>query len=151
MSDRFRGWVFVAGQFLLLALLFFGAEPTPGLAGWVQVGLWLAIAAGAGLAVWSARGLGPALTATPVPKPGGQLVTTGRYRRVRHPVYSGLLLASLGWLCLHLSLPRAGLWLALLGLLWWKSGFEERLLAAKFPDYPAYAARTGRLLPRLRR
>ncbi len=40
---------------------------------------------------------------------------------------------------------------ALVAVLVVKTGLEERMLAARFPDYPAYARTTGRFAPRLRR
>jgi hypothetical protein len=45
----------------------------------------------------------------------------------------------------------AGLWLALLAVLWVKSGIEERALMIRFPDYQAYKARTRKFLPGLLR
>jgi protein-S-isoprenylcysteine O-methyltransferase len=77
------------------------------------------------------------------------LVERGPYRLVRHPSYSGLLLALLG-----LSLFFAN-WLSLVSLMvpvtfavMNRIGQEERaLLAALGPSYAAYCARTKRLLP----
>jgi protein-S-isoprenylcysteine O-methyltransferase Ste14 len=68
---------------------------------------------------------------------------------VRHPIYAGLLLAG-GARAVgsgnRLSVVACA---ALGGLLRAKAGFEERHLTARFPDYPAYAARTPRFMPRL--
>jgi protein-S-isoprenylcysteine O-methyltransferase Ste14 len=66
---------------------------------------------------------------------------------VRHPIYSGLLLGGSGLVVLGGRLPRVWAWLALLGLLWLKTGLEERKLAARFPGYRPYAAATPRLVP----
>jgi len=68
---------------------------------------------------------------------------------VRHPIYLGLLSLATG-AALIARTPRAVAALgALAALLHVKSGFEERLLAERFPDYAAYAARVPKLLPRL--
>ena len=82
---------------------------------------------------------------------GHTLVTRGLYRFVRHPMYSSLLLYSLGHAA---ALPN---WVAgppllvsfvLLFLL--RVGPEERLMLEEFgPEYEAYRARTKRLVPGL--
>jgi len=72
------------------------------------------------------------------------------YRRVRHPVYSGLLFCAFGMAIATASL----LHFVLLGLLWAffqaKAAHEERLLAQKFSGYSKYAARTPRFFPRMK-
>jgi protein-S-isoprenylcysteine O-methyltransferase Ste14 len=79
------------------------------------------------------------------------LVMRGPYRLVRHPAYLGEIVASVGFL---LSRPHiATLILVLLFILlqYWRTIFEERILAAAFPDeYPAYRAIVPRLVPGLR-
>jgi protein-S-isoprenylcysteine O-methyltransferase Ste14 len=78
-----------------------------------------------------------------------RLVTEGVYRRVRHPMYSALLLYSLGQ---ALALPNwvAGpSYLVAMGALFaFRVGPEERMMLAAFgPEYAAYMARTKRLVP----
>ncbi len=79
------------------------------------------------------------------------LVTRGPYRLVRHPVYLGEIGALLG-----LTLASADTWMiAVLALFvaaqTVRMGFEERALAAAFPEYHDYAARTARLFPGVQR
>ena len=66
---------------------------------------------------------------------------------VRHPIYSGLIFASLGWSVAWLSLP--GLLFCVIVLLFFdrKSAFEERLLCMRFAAYPGYMLRVRKLLP----
>ena len=91
--------------------------------------------------------LGAALTPLPYPKDGAALVQTGPFSLVRHPIYSGGLIASIG-----IALMVSG-WLtlvyvaALFVLLDVKSRQEERWLSQKFPDYAAYQRRVRKLLP----
>jgi protein-S-isoprenylcysteine O-methyltransferase Ste14 len=77
------------------------------------------------------------------------LVVRGPYRLVRHPVYVGEIVALLG-----LTLAAPVPWnLALLAIFVaaqiLRSRMEERALSDAFPDYASYAARTGRLLPKM--
>ena len=76
-----------------------------------------------------------------------RLRQSGIYAWVRHPIYGGLVLASLGWSLSWLSLP--GLLFSVVVLLFFdrKGAFEERLLRARFPEYAGYARRVRKLLP----
>lgn len=91
--------------------------------------------------------LGRGLTPFPRPPADARLRQSGVYGWVRHPIYAGLVLASLGWSLSWLSLP--GLLFSAVVLLFFdrKSAFEERLLRARFPEYAAYAQRVSKLLP----
>ena len=113
-----------------------------------------AFAAGAGcfvlggvVGVWSVRSLGDNRTPNPTPKDDAVLVQSGIYRHLRHPLYSSVMLASLGWTLLWQS------WVALvpaLGLCVFfdaKARLEERLLTTRFPEYEEYRARTWRFVP----
>ena len=91
--------------------------------------------------------LGRALTPSPIPREGSQLVTAGVYRLVRHPLYSGLVLLGAGLFIIGASWWHAALFVALFVLLSVKARLEERMLAARFPEYADYASRTGRIVP----
>ena len=99
-----------------------------------------------GVATWQLKA-GRSLTPMPSPRAGAALLTSGLYHRVRHPVYSGLLVWAFG-----MSIAAASsLHFALFGLLWAffhaKAAHEEKLLAQTFSSYIEYAARTPRFLP----
>lgn len=102
-----------------------------------------------GVATWQLQ-VGRSLTPMPSPRAGAALLTSGLFRRVRHPVYSGLLVWAFG-----MSIAAAsGLHFALFGLLWAffhaKAVHEEKLLAQTFSGYTEYAARTPRFFPRMK-
>jgi protein-S-isoprenylcysteine O-methyltransferase Ste14 len=106
--------------------------------------LW---AAGLGLAVWArlyiGRNWGMPMTRRAEP----ELVTTGPYRTVRHPIYTGIIVALVGTafatsLLVLIAVALAG------GYFIFSATREERFLAAEFPDsYPAYKAGTKMLIP----
>ncbi len=99
-----------------------------------------------GVATWQLHA-GRSLTPMPSPRAGAALLTSGLYRRVRHPVYSGLLVWALGMAIAAAS----GLHFVLFGLLWAffhaKAAHEEKLLAQKFSGYSEYVTRTPRFFP----
>lgn len=141
-------WALVGAQFVFLLLLGFmpwGSLWSQGI-GTVVFGL-VFVALGVGIAFAAGAGLGRTLTPSPVPKADGELVTTGVYGLVRHPIYSGLLLLGVGLVIIGASWLHVLAWVALLSVLMAKSRFEEWMLSARYPDYAAYAARVGRLVP----
>jgi protein-S-isoprenylcysteine O-methyltransferase Ste14 len=104
----------------------------------------------AGGLVLAARGvadLGRAFTPLPHPRPDANLVQTGVYSRVRHPIYGGLVIAAFGAGLLTASPAAIAVGAVLLGFFELKSRREEIWLEERFPDYPAYRARTRRLIP----
>jgi protein-S-isoprenylcysteine O-methyltransferase Ste14 len=146
------GWLFVAIQALLLAVLVLlpggGAWPTP--AGVEAVGLLLVVAGVVWMLIAALR-LGPALTPTPIPSERGSLTTTGLYDRVRHPIYTGVLAVVAGLVVRSGSLLTLAVGVVTVGFFTVKASWEEARLAERYPDYPVYAARTPRFIPRLRR
>jgi protein-S-isoprenylcysteine O-methyltransferase Ste14 len=112
--------------------------------------LWAGLAValtGVALFVWARRALGGSFTIFPRPKPGARLVTDGPFALVRHPIYSGAILAFAG--C-SLAFSPWGLAATLVLALVWagKARVEERHLAERFPEYADYRRRVRkRLLP----
>jgi protein-S-isoprenylcysteine O-methyltransferase Ste14 len=115
--------------------------------GWLATVASVVANAGGAVLILSAINLGRSLTAMPTPAERGMLKTTGLYRIVRHPLYTGLLALVLGRAVTSGSLAKAGLGAALFALLMAKARWEEQMLARRYPDYGDYAARTPRFLP----
>jgi protein-S-isoprenylcysteine O-methyltransferase Ste14 len=153
LGRRGQGWVWV--QVVLMAavpVVAGSAPPWPSQARAPMLAIGAAlILAGCVLMVLGILGLGRSFAVPPGPGASAELVTTGIYGRARHPVFGAWILMGWGfgvgfspW-----AIPVAALLtLELLG----KTAVEERFLAARYPDYPAYRARVPRrFLPRLRR
>jgi protein-S-isoprenylcysteine O-methyltransferase Ste14 len=93
--------------------------------------------------------LGSNLTPFPKPIAGAKLVRNGIYSWVRHPLYAGVFLLSLGWALLWHSGPALGMSLMLALFFDIKARGEERRLREKFPEYEDYAKRTRKFIPRV--
>ena len=108
-------------------------------------------AAGLALAVWARVHIGSNWSGTVTLKHDHALVRTGPYRWVRHPIYSGLLLAiaasGMARGDLRGLLALLIVWLAL----WRKWRLEERWMVECFgPAYRAYQEQVGAVVPRWR-
>ena len=104
-------------------------------------------AAGMIFLVWARQHLGRNWSQTVAVKKGHELVTTGPYRYVRHPMYAGGFLA-----CIGSAIVCGGAWIFLLmilgALFLWRVGAEDKLMAKEFPnEYPDYKKRTKALIP----
>ena len=104
-------------------------------------------ASGIGLAIWARVQLGRNWGMPMTEKADPELVTSGPYRFVRHPIYSGILVGVLGT---ALANNLIGLIIvAILGVFFYYSAsVEEKNLIATFPTaYPAYRTSTKMLIP----
>lgn len=96
------------------------------------------------LTVWSLKSLSPAAR-------GKELVTTGVFRYLRHPLYAAFLSCFNFGLAVLLNNWIYVIWAVLLHGLWhWNIGSEEELMRRTFPkDYEKYCRITGRFVPRI--
>lgn len=142
--SRPAGLLIIGGVLLLRALKAGGVVLESPIVQAVGVALFLS---GLGLAVWARVNLGRNWGMPMTQKDEPELVTSGPYRLVRHPIYTGILLGMLGT-----ALAANVYWLALGGLMGvyfiYSATVEERILTASFPEaYPSYRARTKMLIP----
>jgi len=91
--------------------------------------------------------LGQSLTPLPYPRADGQLVQTGSYGLVRHPLYSGIILAALAYAIGQFSLSHFAGALTLLVFFDLKASREEGWLSEAYPDYGDYRQRVKKLIP----
>jgi protein-S-isoprenylcysteine O-methyltransferase Ste14 len=113
-----------------------------------RAGLGLVLfALGVGFAVWARVRIGRNWGSPMTQKDEPELVTSGPYRLVRHPIYSGILVAGIGtavalsWMWLT-AVVLAGIYLVYSAIV------EERFMTEQFPDtYPACKRSTKMLVP----
>ena len=94
--------------------------------------------------VWALRSLGRSLS---VIAQAREVVEWGPYRWIRHPLYTGEIVSSLGIAVMVGSAAAAALWLALCGLQVYRAVREEQVLLLALPAYLGYRSRTAALLP----
>ena len=114
------------------------------------IGVALALV-GIALAIWARWHLGQNWSATVTLKEGHELICTGPYRRIRHPIYTGMLVAFAG------TALALGEYRGLIGLAMAVSSFfakarkEERYLVQEFgAQFQQHIRHTGMFLPKLR-
>ena len=154
-SSSSRRWHVVPLAIVAALLLWRARTPLPvlgerfmPLAAWP---FWLGsalTAAGLLFAVWARAHLGGNWSGTVTIKKDHELITSGPYAIVRHPIYSGLLLAFVG------SAMARGDWGGVLAValafwaLWRKSRIEERWMHDEFGEaYQDYRRRVAALVP----
>jgi protein-S-isoprenylcysteine O-methyltransferase Ste14 len=102
---------------------------------------------GLAFAIWARVHIGRNWGTPMTQKDEPELVTSGPYHLVRHPIYSGIILAGIGT-----AVALSWVWLVPIGLaeiyFLYAATVEERQLARRFPvDYPAYQRSTKMLVP----
>jgi protein-S-isoprenylcysteine O-methyltransferase Ste14 len=151
MSFAERGGWWVAAQIPLLLVALFLAPWTSHAGGaFGQVAQYvgaLVVFTGVATIAASIVVLGASLTPYPRPRDASTLITRGIYRYLRHPIYSGLIAATLGWALIWLS--PAGVGCAVVAAVFFdrKATHEETWLTERYPGYAAYARRVRRFLP----
>jgi protein-S-isoprenylcysteine O-methyltransferase Ste14 len=114
---------------------------------WLQaLGLVLFVC-GLALAVWARIYLGRNWGTPMSQRDDPELVTSGPYRRVRHPIYSGIILAMVGT-----AVAVSWYWFVAVGVLGayfiYSATAEEHYMTKLFPDaYPAFKRSTKMLIP----
>ncbi|MCC6612534.1 MAG: isoprenylcysteine carboxylmethyltransferase family protein [Anaerolineae bacterium] len=140
-------WV-IAQLVLFLAILvapFFDPGIPPTL---LAVPLGLVVGAvGLLFALLGVLGLGTSLSIFPRPVENGKLKRDGIYGLARHPIYTGVILTALGYSIVNWSWLAIAFTVLLAFFFDRKSAFEEKMLAAKYPDYADYQTRVKKLIP----
>ena len=114
---------------------------------------WLGAAitvAGLLFAVWAREHLGRNWSRSVTIKQGHELITTGPYAVVRHPIYTGILTGFLG-MAIAISQVRGFIVFVLIFVVFWvKLRMEEKWMRSQFGEtYATYARQTAALVPYL--
>ena len=148
--------LFMAAAFYLLS----SASADNGLLGrrflpetsWIAT-LGVAVTAvGVAFAIWARVHLGKQWSGDVTIRRNHELIRTGPYSRIRHPIYTGILAAMLGTALIEGEVRGlAAVLIATIGF-WWKARKEESFLAREFgPRFEEHKRHTGFFLPRLNR
>jgi protein-S-isoprenylcysteine O-methyltransferase Ste14 len=131
--------LFVAYAFDVAALGFYRPD-------WLGYpGLFLALS-GVGTGVLALLQIRTSFSPFPTPVAHGELVTGGMFALSRHPIYSSLLVGAFGYALYTGSGYRVLIGVLLWVLFYFKSGYEEELLLARYPGYAEFQGRVGRFL-----
>ena len=104
-------------------------------------------AIGIGFAIWARVNLGRNWSSRPAVKEQHEFVTTGPYTFVRHPIYTGIMLAALGSALIG-TIIGIGMFVFISIMFALRMNKEERIMLELFPEqYPEYQKHTKRLVP----
>ena len=126
------------------------ALPLPAWLRWLGVAIALT---GFALLQWSQQSLGKNWSDSPLLLKGQEMIASGPYRWIRHPIYAAFLLILGSPLLISANWFVGGMWIGMTGLdVASRVRAEEAMMVGQFGEqYHAYMQRTGRLLPRLLR
>jgi protein-S-isoprenylcysteine O-methyltransferase Ste14 len=117
---------------------------------WIASAGLLLTAAGIGFAIWARNHIGKFWSASVAIREGHQLIRTGPYARIRHLIYTGILIAVAGTVMAVGTYPALVAFALVLVGLSYKARREELLLAREFgPAFDDHRRHTGFFLPRL--
>lgn len=104
--------------------------------------------AGLVFCVWARFTLGRNWSGVVTFKAGHELITSGPYAFVRHPIYTGMLTMVVGTVIVQGHLAGIIAIPLIFVSFWIKLRYEEKIMSEKFPDdYAAYQRRVKRLIP----
>jgi protein-S-isoprenylcysteine O-methyltransferase Ste14 len=144
------GWWVVAQVPVLLGAFFLPLWTGVGMLAWDSAGQWAGFALTAAGGVVSLVGLvtlGDALSPYPRPRDCSSLKQHGIYKLVRHPIYCGLMLGSIGWALWWGSVAGVAYGVVVFAFFDRKSVREEIWLREHHAGYAAYARRVKKFLP----
>ena len=151
MKIKIKDIVYVSIQFLLFAGYLFEVKKLKfELPELIQFILLPFIVTGIAVILISFFQLNKNLSPFPSPKENSELITSGLFSKIRHPIYSGILLLAFSFALYQNSGFKILISFFLSILFYFKTGYEEKLLSLKFPEYKNYKMNTGRFLPKIK-
>ena len=136
-------------QFFLFALYFidweFYSYPLPS---WISYLSLFFVVLGLLIVVFGILSLNVNFSPFPSPRSNASLISHGIYKYIRHPVYSGIVVALFAYALFSFSAFRMFITTGLMVVFYFKTNLEEKLLRERFADYKDYMKRTGRFFPK---
>lgn len=151
MTKTWKDYLFVGVQFILFGLFAIDFQSEVQVPQLIKIIGLLASIVGVGILLISVLQLNRNLTAFPTPKLESELITTGLYRFSRHPIYSGLILFTLGYSVFTASLFRLIIAFILLFWFYLKTNYEEQKLQEKYSNYKEYQKKVNRFFPKIKK
>ena len=99
------------------------------------------------ISIWSRKIIGTNWSSVVTLKKDHELVQNGPYKYIRHPIYTGMILALIGTAIVLGNLKALIIIIVIVAGLIKKSIDEEKLLTANLAEYSEYKKRTKRLIP----
>jgi len=151
MKLPLKDYLFVGFQFFLFAVYLFNISIFPfSLPEYISILGIVICGLGVVVLVLALLQLNTNLSPFPSPKTNSELIQTGLYQFIRHPIYTGILLMLFGFGIYQSSPYKLGITLILFILFYFKSNYEEQRLISKYDDYSVYKKITGRFFPKLK-
>lgn len=99
------------------------------------------------LSIWARRSFQAGQFSIHADPKEGQLLRTGPYQFIRHPMYAAALLLIWSSILGHASLINAVMGVIVTGVIVIRIATEERFLRTRYPDYAEYSRKTRRIIP----
>ena len=145
-----KDWMYVILQFILFGVYLIEIDLiTISLPEWFKLGVLTFSVLGIIIIVLSFYQLGSNLSPFPSPVKNADLITTGIFKYLRHPIYTGILLILFSVAIYNTSEYKLIICILLLILFQFKSKYEESRLIANFENYKDYMKDTGKFIPKL--
>lgn len=151
MRIKFKDIIYVGIQFLLFAMYLFEVKELrfdlPEFIGFILLPFMLT---GIAIIAISILQLNKNISPFPSPKENSELITIGLFSKIRHPIYSGILLLAFSFALYQNSGFKILISFFLLILFYFKTSYEEKQLSLKFPEYKNYKKTAGRFFPKIK-
>ena len=142
-----KDYAFVSIQLVLFLIYVLPVEVlVVNVATWLRYsGLVLAIL-GLVVGIMALSQINTKISPFPTPVLKSELITNGAFSISRHPIYTSILVMSLGYAVFEASLFKFIIFLVLWLFFYFKSKYEEQLLSEKFSQYSNYQQKTRRFI-----
>ena len=142
-----QDYIYVGRQLLLFASYVVPVTLVPiQIPGWLRYSGIVLLILGGLLGTIALLQLNTKLSPFPTPVDSGKLITNGAFAFARHPIYTAILIAAIGYAMYCESTYKILISFFLFILFYFKSNYEERLLKKSYPAYASYQLKVGKFL-----